>query len=504
MSADLLDRIADQIPSMLAYWDADLRCRYANQAYRTWFGIEPQALVGRTLPELLGPELYRLNRPHIEQALAGVEQRFERDVPGPSGVRRSIAHYLPDRVDGRVAGFIAHVIDVTPLKVAEDRLRVARRRTAMSALDLRRRAAALREAQRLAQVGSWEWQFAADRLVWSPELCRIFGLAPNATPPPYAEQGALFLPASWATLQQAVSTTRAGGAPYTLELEFHHPDGSVHMIEARGEAIRDAAARVVGLRGTVHDITLKRRLDEARVRAQVAEAANRLKTELLSRASHELRTPLNAIIGFGSLLRESAGLPADQLQWVDHIIDGGRHLLALTNDLLDLSASETGQLSLTLETVDLEDVATRVCRMMEPEARRAGMRIEQKPAPETSRLVKADSVRARQIVTNLLSNAIKYGREGTAVMLSIEAAPPGMRSLHVEDTGPGLTEVQLALLFKPFERLDAPRTTVPGAGLGLAVSQQLARLMNGRVEVRSEPGVGSCFTLVLPAAGDRD
>ena len=84
MSADLLDRIADQIPSMLAYWDADLRCRYANQAYRTWFGIEPQALVGRTLPELLGPELYRLNRPHIEQALAGADDLGFGDAPDPA------------------------------------------------------------------------------------------------------------------------------------------------------------------------------------------------------------------------------------------------------------------------------------------------------------------------------------------------------------------------------------------------------------------------------------
>jgi PAS domain S-box-containing protein len=502
MSFDLLARIADRIPSMLAYWDRELRCRYANQAYHDWFGVEPATLLGRTLPELLGPELFALNRPYVQGVLAGVEQRFERDVPGPAGVRRSLAHYLPDRQDGRVAGFIAYVTDVTPLKLAQDRLRAARRRTALAARDVRRRAADLREAQRLAQVGSWEWRIEGDSVAWSAELCRIFGLDPGEAPPPYAEQGALYLPESWQALQQAVAATLADGTPYDLELAFRHPDGSHHWIEARGEALRDGAGRIIGLRGTAHDVTWRRRLDEARVRVQVAEAANRNKTELLSRASHELRTPLNAIMGFGQLLQQQAELTSRQRQWLDHIVDGGRHMLSLTEDLLDLSAAESGQLAITVETVDLAEIAGRACQDMEQQASRAGMRIDLKPVPAQCRLVRADSVRVRQIVTNLLSNAIKYGRSDTAVEVSIEAAPPGFRSLHVEDSGPGLTKVQLSLLFKPFERLGAQRTPAPGVGLGLAVSRQLAELMDGRIEVHSEPGVGSCFTLVLPAAGD--
>jgi signal transduction histidine kinase len=215
-----------------------------------------------------------------------------------------------------------------------------------------------------------------------------------------------------------------------------------------------------------------------------------------------LRTPLNAIMGFGQLLQQQAELTSRQRQWLDHIVDGGRHMLSLTEDLLDLSAAESGQLAITVETVDLAEIAGRACQDMEQQASRAGMRIDLKPVPAQCRLVRADSVRVRQIVTNLLSNAIKYGRSDTAVEVSIEAAPPGFRSLHVEDSGPGLTKVQLSLLFKPFERLGAQRTPAPGVGLGLAVSRQLAELMDGRIEVHSEPGVGSCFTLVLPAAGD--
>jgi PAS domain S-box-containing protein len=500
MPNDLLARIVDQIPSMIAYWDRDLICRYANRAYRDWFGVEPAALLGRTLPELLGPALFALNEPHVRAALAGVEQRFERDVPGPSGVRRSLARYLPDVRGSEVVGFVAYVTDVTPLKLAQDHLRAARQRTARAAQQIRRRAAALREAQRVAQVGSWEWQKEGDRVSWSAELFRIFGLDPHQPPPSYETQVALYLPESWQRLQHAVSKTLADGTPYELELAFRHPDGSTRWIESRGEALLDAARQVVGLRGTAHDITWRRRLEEARLRAQTAEAASRSKTELLSRASHELRTPLNAILGFGQLLQQQAELPLPQRQWLDLMVDSGRHMLALTEDLLDIATAESGRSMAADETVDLAAVAAHAAELMAREAQLAAMRIEWQQGTAGACLVRAEGARVRQIVINLLSNAIKYGRPGTAVRLSIDAGPEGTWRLHVEDAGRGLSPHALSRLFTPFERLGAERTAVPGAGLGLALCQRLAQAMGGSIEVRSEPGVGSTFTLVLPAA----
>ncbi len=119
-----LQRLADGLPSMLAYWDLELRCRYANQAYVRWFGVKPEDLIGQTLPDLLGPELFALNEPHVRGALAGELQRFERVVPGPDGhARQSLAHYVPDVQDGRVVGFAVEVTEVTPLKQTEADLR---------------------------------------------------------------------------------------------------------------------------------------------------------------------------------------------------------------------------------------------------------------------------------------------------------------------------------------------------------------------------------------------
>jgi PAS domain S-box-containing protein len=128
ISADsaLLRRVTDKLPSMLAYWDSTQHCRFANRAYETWFGVSPESLVGTHISKLLGP-LYRMNLPHIEAALRGEPQEFEREIPDPAGgpSRHSLAHYIPDVVGGVVRGFIAHVTDISQLKRTELALRTS-------------------------------------------------------------------------------------------------------------------------------------------------------------------------------------------------------------------------------------------------------------------------------------------------------------------------------------------------------------------------------------------
>ena len=121
---DYVRLLLERVPSMLAYWDRDLLCRYANAAYARWFGVDPERLVGTSLSALLGPTLFAKNEPYIRGALRGEKQVFERVVPGPDGVgRHSLATYIPDTVDGRTIGFIAYVTEVSPLKDTEERLR---------------------------------------------------------------------------------------------------------------------------------------------------------------------------------------------------------------------------------------------------------------------------------------------------------------------------------------------------------------------------------------------
>ncbi len=256
--ASYAQRLADHLPSMLAYWDRDLRCRFANQAYKTWFGVDPACMIGMHIRDLLGPALYALNEPYLQGALAGKQQVFERVVPGPDGRRRhSLATYMPDIVDGRVEGVMVHVTEVTALKEAEAALHaeVARSGPAL---------AALREAQRLGQLGSWEWHAETDSTSWSDELCRLLSHDPAQPVPPTAERERRYTPESWARLQSLVARAMQTGEPYTVELELRS-EGGPRWIEARGEAVRDPDGRIVGLRGTAQDITARRQVDEARL-----------------------------------------------------------------------------------------------------------------------------------------------------------------------------------------------------------------------------------------------
>lgn len=261
-------RVLDLASSMLAYWDCDLRCRYANSAYKQWFGKSGTELLGTLLPDLLGPALFSLNKPYILAALAGHPQQFERNITGPDGVvRRSLARYHPDVVDGVVMGFVAEVSDVGVLKSLEASLQeeIALKHRMIEAL--KKKDAALEAAQQLGQIGSWHWEIEADITTWSNELYRLFGYDPTQLPPAFAEHARLYTPASLALLRTAVDQALASGTPYILALEYFAPDGSTGWLEARGEVERDNKGVIVGLHGTAQDITRDRRLVDA-LRAQ--------------------------------------------------------------------------------------------------------------------------------------------------------------------------------------------------------------------------------------------
>jgi PAS domain S-box-containing protein len=492
-------RLVDHLPSMLAYWDHDLRCRFANQAYERWFGVNPDGLIGSSIRDLLGPELFALNEPYIRGALRGEEQVFERVVPGPGGVRRhSLATYVPDIVNGEVVGFMAHVTEVTKLKETEAALRneVAERTRAND--QLRRSEAALREAQRVGQLGSWEWEVAPDITIWSDELYEIFGCDPKQLPPNYARQADLYLPQSFQKLCSAVQLALNTGQPYALELEYHRPRGGTGWVEARGEAVRDESGDIVKLHGTVLEITVRRDAQDARLQRDLAEAASRNKTHLLSRASHELRTPLNAVLGFAQLCEIDTTLSTRHREWAGVIKHSGEHMLSLVEDMLDLSGAELGEMRMALGALDLCELVRASLPQLALLAERAQVRlVDQLPQAAPLRVM-GDPRRVRQVVDNLLSNAIKYNRAGGSVTLS--ASRQGdMVELQVEDSGIGLTAAQLRL-FTPFDRLGAESTGIEGTGMGLALVKKLVELMGGQIRVRSQPGVGSVFTVALPAA----
>jgi len=230
--------VTDSIPGLVAYWGKDLRCRFANKAYKEWFGRGPDELIGMSLRDLLGERVFALNEPHVLGALAGQEQQFERQLVKADGsIGYTLAHYLPDCVNGEVRGFFVTVNDVTTLKMTQ---------------------VALEEAQRLGQTGSWSWRAKGDVVTWSPQMYAIFGFDPGAPPPCFAEQTMLYPPEDYARLAEQGAVALQTGEPYTLELRYRGPNGRHGWVEARGEVVRSPSGYVSGLRGTIHETTQRR------------------------------------------------------------------------------------------------------------------------------------------------------------------------------------------------------------------------------------------------------
>jgi len=241
-----------------------------------------------------------------------------------------------------------------------------------------------------------------------------------------------------------------------------------------------------------------RKLVEARERA---ESADRLKSAFLASMSHELRTPLNSIIGFtGILLQGMAGpLSAEQASQLRMVQASGRHLLALINDVLDLSKIEAGELVLESAPFHPRSAVQNAVDTVRPLAESKGLalRAEHTDLPDTWY---GDRRRMEQILLNLLNNAIKFTDEGE-VGIRAAALPedPGMR-ITVSDSGVGISAENMAKIFKPFQQIDSGLSRQhEGTGLGLDICRRLVTLMGGEIEVQSSPGEGSSFTLVLPA-----
>ncbi|MDQ3974446.1 MAG: ATP-binding protein, partial [Actinomycetota bacterium] len=244
----------------------------------------------------------------------------------------------------------------------------------------------------------------------------------------------------------------------------------------------------------------RKALEQARREAErardEASRANTAKSEFLSRMSHELRTPLNAILGFGQLL-ETSTLDADDQEGVKHILKAGRHLLALINDVLDLSRIEAGTLTISLEPVHAGELIDDAVGLIQPLADSRSIRLTI-GADRCGTFVRTDRQRCRQILLNLLSNAVKYNHDGGEVEVRCARVAEETLRVSVRDSGPGIDPARRERLFEPFERLGAESSNVEGTGLGLALTKQLVERLGGAIGVDTAPGQGTTFWIDLP------
>ncbi len=296
--------------------------------------------------------------------------------------------------------------------------------------------------------------------------------------------------------QRYRETTRREGRVRNLEVRTTLPGGGVATVLANTQVIQyEGRACILSM---TMDVTELRRAAAAREAQIEAEAANRAKTDFLSRMSHELRTPLNAMLGFTQLMRRDARerlTPGDLLQ-LEHIHQAGWHLLSLVNDVLDVSRIESGSFEVQPRALALTPVLDEALQMSKALAAQSGISLRAGYRSFESIGVQADPVRLRQIFINLLSNAIKYNRPGGSVHVEVGAID-GKALIEVVDTGLGMTHEQLTHLYEPFNRLGRERGGIEGTGLGLALTRQLVRQMGGDLQVESQAGHGTRAKVML-------
>jgi signal transduction histidine kinase len=262
------------------------------------------------------------------------------------------------------------------------------------------------------------------------------------------------------------------------------------------DSLRTSEARI-----TATARELERTNSQLQAAARDAEQANRAKSDFLATMSHELRTPLNAIAGYVELMEMGLRGPVTEAQLSDlaRIRHSQQSLLAIINDILNFARLESGGVEYRMETVPLADVLASMEPLIHPQVESKGLRYEA-CGPEPALRVRADPEKLQQILLNLLSNSIKFTEPGGSVTLGCDARD-GHVLVHVRDTGRGIPADKLEAIFEPFTRVESQLTrTTEGAGLGLAISRDLARAMGGDITARSAPGEGSVFTVVLPRA----
>jgi PAS domain S-box-containing protein len=498
-------------------FDGDGRFLFANQPLLDLWGITFEQALGKNFHELgypadLAATLQRQVRQVFDTRASLTDETRYTSPSGQHGVYEYI--FSPALgADGSVEFVVGTTRDISERKRAQE---VAER-------TLQR----MNDAQRIGQIGDWEFDLGTQAIFWSSQVFEIVGRDPRLGPPAdYAEMLAFYDPASQALLEQKLGLAISSGRTQDYELRGRRPDGERVHVHAVAVPIKNAGGEVCRVYGTVQNITERKRDREAlsalnaeleaRVAARTAEAnrarveaeqANRAKSAFLATMSHEIRTPMNGVMGMIDVLHQTS-LKGYQVEMVDLIRDSADTLLAIIDDILDFSKIEAGKLHIEQEPMQLADAVEKVCAMLDHTAVKRGVRMTVFVDPAIPRVVAGDETRVRQVLVNLCSNAIKFssgldraGEISVRLTLLAQDAQGVTIDLAVADNGIGMDEAALARLFRPFSQADGSTTRrFGGTGLGLAITQTLVRLMGGEVTVRSAPAAGSTFSVRLRLA----
>ncbi|WP_169517071.1 sensor histidine kinase [Azohydromonas australica] len=499
--------------------DADGSITEWNPAAERLLGWSAADALGRDLYELVLPDGRRQEARRLgERAMLGTPvPPFDTELRHRDGRAVEVSHSLVAirDEDGKVRGLASTLRDIREQRAAQARIlelnatleqQVQQRTLELRVLSARERA--ILDGAGSAIVAT----DAQDRItLFNPAAERLTGHA--AAQALGCDATALLLDADELRTRREALQAELGRplAPGEVFLSAHGAEGGEWQLRrADGtpvpvlldvRTLRDERARTVGLIYVAVDLSERKRLEtELQQRTEQAETANRAKSAFLANMSHEIRTPLNAVIGLSHLLQQMP-LEGRQREFVGHIASAGEQLLALVNDVLDLSKIEAGEMRLEQVPFALETLLREVMAQVRVHADQKKLALSL-DAPEDPLALRGDPLRLKQVLLNLLSNALKFTQAGS-VTLRVRAMPGGpgrvVLRLDVIDTGIGIAPALQARIFEAFTQADSSTTRrFGGTGLGLSIVRRLVTMMDGQLALDSTPGQGSTFTVMLP------
>lgn len=486
----VLERTSD----IVAFFDPQGKLLQLNQAGRSLIGDKKSSDMKELELASLFPEssVTQILTQAVPRALSGDAWEGEMLVKTPEGETPMSAVWLGHHHPGGSLAFYSCLMrDISAQKKVECQLRDMATQLKLSQLALDK---------------------ASERILWADSTGRIFYANEAASQSLGYSRDALvqmtigdidpkFASSKWVVHWQELLAKRT----MLLESEHVRKDGTRLPIECLVSVMKGPSGCEFAC-GFIRDISARKQIEiELRRAKESAEAASRAKNLFLAHMSHEVRTPLAAILGFSEMLMANELTEADRKKGIEKILSNGRHLLALIDDILDLSKVEAGQLEMRLSRVILSQEIQRACASIETRALAKGLRFEVSYSGDLPENVVTDPTRLRQILINLLNNAVKFTDRG-GVWLTVRALPhasvgPVMVEMAVSDTGAGIAPESQSLLFRPFLQLHAAQAHPhEGTGLGLALARRLAQSLGGDVSLaRSEPGKGSTFHFTFSA-----